>query len=155
MATAKSPTVSTMPEHPSWHPSRLAWPDGWDWRLEIWSDWTVKCGDTSYTVHRVLLGQGPRASAFFQGAFEYAPPDATTDLTELLPLESRGRVFEFALYFIYGKEIHFTRPAAEGFDSSAWVALYKVADVLQCDGLTRFCEGQMAAHEPDRDRLLL
>jgi hypothetical protein len=29
-----------------------------------------------------------------------------------------------------------------------------VADVLQCDGLIRLCQGHMAAHEPDRDRLL-
>ena len=144
-----------MSEHPSWHPVRLTGPEGWDWRQELWGDWKVKCGDTTYTVHRVLLGQGPRASAFFQGAFEYATEEAATDLTELLPLESRGRVFEFALDFIYGKEVHFILPAAEGFDSSAWVALYKVADVLQCDSLTRFCERHMAAHEPDLNRLLL
>ena len=112
---------------------RLTGPEGWDWRQELWGDWKVKCGDTSYTVHRVLLGQGPRASAFFQGAFEYAPPDATTDLKELPPLESRGRVFEFALDFIYGKEIHFTLQAAEGFDSTAWVALFKVCLLYTSD----------------------
>jgi len=106
-------------------------PESFHWRDGKYADWEVKLGDRTYSLHRVLLANGPRSCAFFSGACNahFASP-SSSDLSGVLP-DRCHQHFERALDFVYGMDYD--------ADPRSLVGLMKIADVLQCGALLRMC----------------
>jgi len=109
--------------------SPLSWRDG------RFSDWTVRVGDSTYSLHAFLLA---RASLFFEShmsiaarteAEEGVQQPRRSDLTEVLP-QSCHSAFEDTLDFIYSEnQSGFEAPASKA------ILLLKIADILGIGGL--------------------
>jgi len=129
------------------------------WRTGLHSDWQLRLGPTSYSIHKVLTGHGPRASSFLCSAFTTGQQLASgcspslqassdtadaeqsvspkggsnpgeTDLSYIIP-EQVWPVFSQALDYIYSEELHLT-------DENA-VPLLGCADALQIRSLFLRC----------------
>mmetsp|Transcript_85954 Transcript_85954/g.179702 ORF Transcript_85954/g.179702 Transcript_85954/m.179702 type:complete len:621 (-) Transcript_85954:137-1999(-) len=115
------------------------------WRTGLHSDWMLRLGPTTFKIHKVLTGHGPRASAFLCSAFTtgqqlaaassedgWSPggPKCETDLTHILPEQVWG-VFGQVLDFIYNEQITLTVENA--------IPLLHCGDVLQVRSLFLQC----------------
>jgi len=116
------------------------------WRTGLHSDWKLILGTTTYPVHKVLTGHGPRAAAFLCSAFttgqqlasgacvprddEAASGSGESDLSHILP-EQVWSVFNEVLDFVYTGELQLT-------DKNA-VPLLRCADALQIKSLFVLC----------------
>lgn len=125
------------------------------WRSGLHSDWKLRLGPNVYSIHKVLTGHGPRASAFLCSAFttgqqlasgnlqasstigedgqlpnQGSAASAETDLSQILP-EQVWPFFSQVLDYIYSEELALTD------DNS--VALLRCADALQIRSLFLRC----------------
>lgn len=109
------------------------------WRCKSpFSDWTLCLGtEKEYKVHRLVLGTGPRSSAFFARAFASeafgSAAASRTDLSTLLPKQCWGQALEAALDFAYGVD------DTDEFSAGDLVLLCKVGDILQMPQLLEAC----------------
>jgi len=116
-------------------------PAAFDWVLGKYSDWKVVVEEKTYSLHRVILADGPRGCDMFAAAFNAAYEGSGTDLTHLLPHQCHA-AFESALDFIYGKD-------AVVNDGNVCLLL-KIGEVLQCGALIRECGAVMMRELSDR-----
>jgi len=112
------------------------------WRTGLHSDWQLRLGPTVYTIHKVLTGHGPRASAFLCSAFTTgqqlsAVEDAfgscmvgETDLSDILT-EQVWPFFDEVLDYVYSEVLNLTEENA--------VPLLRCADALQIRSLFLQC----------------
>mmetsp|Transcript_63786 Transcript_63786/g.152105 ORF Transcript_63786/g.152105 Transcript_63786/m.152105 type:complete len:613 (+) Transcript_63786:71-1909(+) len=112
------------------------------WRTGLHSDWQLRLGPTVYTIHKVLTGHGPRASAFLCSAFTTgqqlnaaedpcgACVSGETDLTHILP-DQVWPYFDEVLDFVYSEVLSLTEENA--------VPLLRCADALQIRSLFLQC----------------
>lgn len=94
------------------------------WRDGKYSDWLLRCGSETYTVHKIVVATGPRASRFLRAAIsdKYAPK-AETDVSQVLP-RACWSVLHRVLDYIYEETTENTKP--EGL-----LSLFVAADILQ------------------------
>jgi len=101
------------------------------WRTGEHSDWTLQLGPQHYSIHKVIVATGERASAFLAASFrKHCDQCERTDLTGLLP-RSCWPHFEALLDYIYDGEI--------GVSVESWAAFVKMADCLQIGSLYTRC----------------
>eukprot|EP00418_Pyrodinium_bahamense_P038678 CAMPEP_0179206438 /NCGR_PEP_ID=MMETSP0796-20121207/102936_1 /TAXON_ID=73915 /ORGANISM="Pyrodinium bahamense, Strain pbaha01" /LENGTH=137 /DNA_ID=CAMNT_0020911361 /DNA_START=28 /DNA_END=437 /DNA_ORIENTATION=- len=101
------------------------------WRTGEHSDWTLELGAQQFTIHKVIVATGERASAFLAASFrKHCGQCERTSLTELVP-RTCWPYFEALLDYMYNGDISI---AVE-----SWVPLVKLADLLQIGALYTKC----------------
>eukprot|EP00927_Polykrikos_kofoidii_P017226 TRINITY_DN17822_c0_g1_i1.p1 TRINITY_DN17822_c0_g1~~TRINITY_DN17822_c0_g1_i1.p1 ORF type:complete len:737 (+),score=122.64 TRINITY_DN17822_c0_g1_i1:226-2436(+) len=138
------------------------------WRSGLHSDWKLRLGPTTYNVHKVLTGHGPRASAFLCSAFTTGQQLATASIHAPATSDANDRVkdgdkeaaeFQRALGFYNGalgetdllmvlpeqvwsffpEVLDFVYSAEISLSEKNAVALLHCADVLQIRSLFLLC----------------
>mmetsp|Transcript_22801 Transcript_22801/g.64609 ORF Transcript_22801/g.64609 Transcript_22801/m.64609 type:complete len:428 (-) Transcript_22801:152-1435(-) len=101
------------------------------WRSGEHSDWTLELGPHHFTIHKVIVATGERASAFLAASFrKHCGGSERTDLTELIP-RSCWPQFEALLDYIYNGDISIV--------VENWAAFVKMADLMQIGSLFSKC----------------
>jgi len=101
------------------------------WRTGEHSDWTLVLGPQQYTIHKVIVATGERASAFLAASFrKHCGQREQTDLSDLVPKKC-WCYFEAVLDFVYDANVDIT--------VGNWAPLLKMADQLQIGSLYKMC----------------
>jgi len=102
------------------------------WRTGEHSDWVLVLGAKEYTIHKVIVATGERASAFLAASFrKHCGEKERTDLTDLVP-QSCWPHFEALLDYVYhGDDIEVS--------VDSWGPYMKIADILQIRALYTKC----------------
>jgi len=102
------------------------------WRTGEHSDWVLVLGPKEYTIHKVIIATGERASAFLAASFrKHCGQNERTDLTDLVP-QTCWAHFEALLDYVYhGEDIE--------VNVESWGPFMKIADILQIRALYTKC----------------
>jgi len=109
------------------------------WRSGLHSDWRLRLGNATFSIHKVLTGHGARASAFLCSLFTTGQQLAggaayadsfETDLSSILP-EQVWPFFDEVLDFVYTDSLQLTEENT--------VPLLRCADALQIRSLFLLC----------------
>jgi uncharacterized membrane protein YgcG len=95
------------------------------------ADWTIQLGQERYLIHKGHLGQGTRASEYFNGVFlRWSQGLTETDLSSSLP-EPCHHAWEEVLDFVYGGDA--------SLKPSNVISKFKIAHFLNMPTLMRLC----------------
>mmetsp|Transcript_55005 Transcript_55005/g.170795 ORF Transcript_55005/g.170795 Transcript_55005/m.170795 type:complete len:425 (+) Transcript_55005:111-1385(+) len=101
------------------------------WRTGEHSDWMLELGPQHFSIHKVIVATGDRASGFLTASFrKHCGQSERTDLTDLLP-RSCWPHFEALLDYVYNGDVSIT--------IENWAAFVKMADCLLISSLYTKC----------------